>query len=166
MNSSYKQKPSSEDYRFLIEMEWGDIHHSRVQEWSALGLIAGAHVGIISLLESVKELPENIPPLTLVIFTSITGIIFNIIGILLTMRHRRLMIIKLRWIYESEYKLGLIKNESNEGGIIPDQELDLKKSRNWRGLTFPRLLSTSGLIVVFYLALLALNILTIFIYGS
>jgi len=38
-----------ENYRLLIEREWADLHHSRVQEWTALGVVAGAHLGLIQL---------------------------------------------------------------------------------------------------------------------
>ncbi len=35
-----------EDYRLIIEREWADIHHSRVQEWTCLGVVTGTHLGL------------------------------------------------------------------------------------------------------------------------
>ena len=157
-------KPTREDYRFLIDAEWKDIHHSRMQEWTALGIVAGAQVGIITLLNSLKAPVAGVSLATLVLFTTITGILFSLIGVFLTMRHRQLMIIKIGWILKAETKLGLIFNKKNPEGIIPHQELDIKKKKNWRGLALPRLLSTSGLIMLVYCSFILLDILIMIIF--
>jgi hypothetical protein len=30
----------------FLQNEWADLHHSRVQEWTALGVVAGVHLGL------------------------------------------------------------------------------------------------------------------------
>lgn len=110
----------AENYRFFIENEWKDIHHSRIQEWSALGLISGIHIGLIQLLKLINEtdffknLIDFLTPICCII-----ALVFSVIGILMVCRHRRLMWIKLNWIFEAEEKLGLIKDSENPDGIIP-----------------------------------------------
>lgn len=157
-------KPEKEDYRILIDNEWKDIHHSRIQEWSALGVITGAHLGIITLLDFAKDSAESINFQLIAWVGILTGIFFSAIGIFMTMRHRRLMIIKLDWIYNAELKLGLIKTDKNPDGVIPEIQLDPKSRKSWRGLVFPRLLSTSGLITLFYFALILLDVLMLITY--
>jgi len=79
----------------------------------------------------------------------------------MTCRHRQLMKVKLGWIYQAEEHLGLIKTPGNEkDGIIPE-DAKMKAPLEWKGLAFPRILSTSGIILFFYLILLAIDILTL-----
>ena len=155
-----------ENYRLLIDTEWKDIHHSRIQEWSALGVIAAIHIGLIQLLQFIKA-SYNAQGLvySLVPFFCIISIGFCILGILMTCRHRRLMWIKLNWIFDAEEKLHLIKTPKNTKGIIPldykmkkysDEYIKMLKSGKkivWNRLMWPRFLSTSGLILMFYFLL-------------
>jgi hypothetical protein len=169
--------PERQDYRLLIETEWKDIHHSRIQEWSALGIITAAQLGLIQLLKFIYD--SQITSSLIEIFTPICciiAILFSIIGILMVCRHRRLMWIKLNWIYESEQKLGLIKTEGNQHGIIPIGYKMKKISRGyneiledeknsvskiitednktiWNKLMWPRKLSTSWLMIMIYILL-------------
>ena len=97
-----------EDYRLIIKHEWADIHHSRVQEWTCLGVITGAHFGIIKGLQVIKGLGDK----AAVYFDvfSMVGLIMAmllcVLGLLMTCRHRTLMIIKLDWIFQAEEHLG------------------------------------------------------------
>lgn len=52
--------PNPEDYRLIVEREWADIHHSRIQEWAVLGIVTGAHLGLIQLAKIVKEASVSI----------------------------------------------------------------------------------------------------------
>jgi hypothetical protein len=150
--------PNTEDYRLIIEREWADLHHSRIQEWTALGVVTGVHLGLIQLAKIVKEASVSVSTPKLIIFASIIGAFFSILGALMTCRHRQLMKVKLGWIYEAEKHLGLIKTEENEKeGIIPE-EAKMKAPLKWKSLAFPRILSTSGLILCFYLTLLIIDI--------
>ena len=158
-------KPEKEDYRMLIENEWKDLHHSRMQEWSALAAITAAHVGIISLLNYAKGLVEGGGFSLIAWAATFVAVMLAVLGCLLTMRHRRLMVIKFDWIYNAELKLGLIKTEENPDGIIPLAQLDKKTQRGWKGLLFPRLLSTSGLMFLFYLGLIIVDILMLAVYS-
>lgn len=148
--------PVPEDYRLLIEREWADLHHSRVQEWTALGVVTGAHLGLIQIVKIAHEASIPVSASTLVILASIIGALFSILGALMTCRHRQLMKIKLGWIYEAEEHLGLIKTKGNENGIIPEDD-KMKVQHEWKGLALPRLLSTSGLMLFFYLILLIID---------
>ena len=115
------EKPTSDDYRLLIEREWADLHHSRVQEWTAVGVVTGAHLGLVQLVKIAKETSISVSTPTLIIFASIIGALLSIIRVLMTCRHRQLMKVKLGWIYEAEEHLGLIKTKENKGkGIIPE----------------------------------------------
>ena len=159
----------NDNYKFLIETEWRDIHHSRVQEWSALGVIAALHIGLVqllSLIRSIDEIDRAFPFLISTCF--LIALLFCVLGILMTCRHRRLMWIKLNWIFEAEERLGLIKNSEHDSGIIP-ADYKMVKSNNykevlekefseskksetsiWNKLMWPRFLSTSWLIMAFY----------------
>ncbi len=150
----------AESYRLLIEREWADLHHSRVQEWTALGIVAGAHLGLIQLANFAINDKIGVSPQNIVFFACILGIILSIIGALMTCRHRRLMQIKLNWIYQAELQLGLIKTNENPDGIIPS-DAAVQSNIKWRGLSLPRLLSTSGLILCFYAMFLFIDVLVI-----
>ena len=152
-----------ENYKFLIENEWKDIHHSRVQEWSALGVITATHIGLVQIVEQLNAIEKivNIFPYLLTI-SCLLGFTFCILGILMTCRHRNLMWIKLNWIFEAEEKLGLIKSNENIDGIIPK---DFKMGKNinkkelvWNKLMWPRFLSTSWLIIFFYMILALIDL--------
>jgi len=170
-------KQTAENYRFFIQTEWNDIHHSRIQEWSALGIIAAIHIGLIQLLKLINETDfgKNLIDL-LTPICCIIALLFSILGILMVCRHRRLMWIKLNWIFEAEEKLGLIKENENPNGIIPSsyrmkkyssdkykehvnkekESESVSDSNNyeksiWNKLMWPRRLSTSWLMAMLYI---------------
>ena len=151
--------PKAEDYRLLIEREWADLHHSRIQEWTALGVVAGAHLGLIQLVKLAAD-ATNLDLGTLTILAGLVGVIFSLLGALMTCRHRRLMEVKLGWIYQAEEHLGLIKTDENPMGVIPEDVI-MKADFKWRGLSLPRLLSTSGLILCFYAAMFVVDVIVI-----
>jgi len=150
LRSTGSSIPIEESYRTLIKMEWADLHHSRVQEWSALGVITGAHLALTQIPKVLGDLKLPMDAATIGIIASLFGFMFAIVGAMVTCRHRRLMYIKLTWIYEAEEKLGLIKDNSNPGGIIPNTA-KIPENISWRGLMWPRLLSTSSLILLLYI---------------
>ena len=150
----------SESYRLLVEREWADLHHSRVQEWTALGVVAGVHLGLIQLAGFAINEKIGIDPQVVINIAGIFGTILSIIGALMTCRHRRLMQVKLGWIYQAELHLGLIKTDENPDGIIPVSAA-MQSKIEWRGLSLPRFLSTSGLIFCFYLMFFFLDIFVI-----
>ena len=89
--------------------------------------------------------------------------LFSILGGLITLRHRRLMRVKLFWIFEAEDRLGLIKDPENPGGIIPREDAEQFPVK-WRGLSMPRVFSTSFLILAFYGLLLAIDVLAMLVF--
>jgi hypothetical protein len=140
----------------VLDNEWRDIHHSRIQEWSSLGIVAAAHAALSQVPKLVADSTINLRPTTVVLIASALAAAFAIVGALVTCRHRRLMVIKLRRIYDVEDKLGLVAI-----GVIPD-DAQIKDVPEWRGLSLPPLRSTSGLILLFY-ALFALIDVAIFV---
>jgi hypothetical protein len=158
------RRPEPQDYRLLIERAWADIHHSRLQEWSVLGVVTGAHLGILQLLIFVRDLSVAVPFPVLATLGPMLGIVFAVIGALMTCRHRRLMRIKVGWIYQAEGHLGLVKSEDNPGGIIPANPA-MQESPEWGGLMWPRFLSTSWLILCLFLLLAALDLLSIALFA-
>ena len=141
----------------LMKTEWADIHHSRVQEWSALGVVTGAHIAVTQIPKFLKETGAVFSPSAAAIVGCLLGIAFAVIGALVTCRHRRLMEVKLNWIYEAELALGLVKTSGNPSGVIPEIA-KMPSKRVWRGLSLPRFLSTSGLILTFYVLFVAFDL--------
>lgn len=154
--------PQPADYRLFIEREWADLHHSRMQEWSALGVVVGIHLAITQVLSSteVTEAPQTVGDS---IFMAI-AFAFAGIGATVTLRHRHLMVTKFGWIFKAEKKLGLVRSseddDENAPGILPPST-EPRHGIHWRKLELPRLLSTSGLILMFYLTLAAYDLIQI-----
>lgn len=178
-----EEHPQPADYRLLIEREWADVHQSRIQEWSALGVVVAVHLAVTQLS------PANAARLGGWHFYF--GIIFAVLGLFITLRHRHLMMTKLGWIFDAESELGLIRSPGEKPkhrlreviewpqkckwlrpfrGQMPDPGAERKTSPNgilgisrpeigWivpgLHLAFPRFLSTSGLIAMIYLCLIA-----------
>jgi hypothetical protein len=149
--------PNPKDYHLLIEREWADIHHSRIQEWTALGVVMGAHLGLIQLVKFAIKESVPLPNSVIIISASVIGAWFAVLGALVTCRHRRIMEVKLGWIFEAEDRLGLIKKSDNSNGIIPE-DAKMKVSNNKCKLSFPPFLSVSGLIFYFYVTLFIVDI--------
>lgn len=149
--------PTAEAYHVFMEAEWRDVHHSRLQEWSALGVVVGAHFAIFQVVKVVREIAPEIGVQLYVLVGAIVAGLFAAFGGLITMRHRHLMRVKLYLIFQAEDRLGLIKDDQNTLGIFP-REIAPKEPGSWDGLSWPRPLSTSGLILSFYLLLLLLDL--------
>ena len=156
--------PTPEDYRLLIEREWADLHHSRIQEWTALGVVTGAHIGLIQLVKFATDASVNVELSTLAVLAGLLAVIFCVLGALMTCRHRQLMRVKLGWIYQAENHLGLIQTTANPKGVIPENAL-MVKQLEWRALAIPRLLATSGVILSFYGVLFFTDTIVVFWIG-
>ena len=144
----------------FMQIEWADLHHSRLQEWTALGVVAGVHLG---LAQVVNLAVGKYPLLTLsglTVGAATIGAAFAFLGILITFRHRHLMKVKLNWIFQAEEKLGLIKDEGNPDGIIPREESPTT-AYPWKGLSAPRPLCTGGLMVGLYILLILIDALAV-----
>jgi hypothetical protein len=149
--------PDASAYRLLIEDAWRDLHHSRLQEWSALGIVAGAHFAIFQVIKLLKNTIPKEMFSTLVLLGTIVGGLFAVLGMLITLRHRRLMRVKLNWIFQAEEKLGLIMDDQNPDGIIPRKGA-IQYPVEWKGLDMPRPFSTSFLIMAFYFLLIVIDV--------
>jgi hypothetical protein len=145
----------------FLDNEWRDIHHSRIQEWSSLGVVAAAHAALTQVPKFLEDSTISLSPTTVVLIASAIAAAFAIVGALVTCRHRRLMVFKLRWIFDAQNKLGLVKTENSPSGVIP-ASAQMKEVPVWRGLSLPEPLSTSGLILLFY-ALFALIDVALFV---
>jgi hypothetical protein len=151
-----EEKPSPETLRTFMELEWADLHHSRVQEWTALGVVAGVHVGLIQLVSFVVE-KGAAAPYPLIVAASGIASAFAVFGMLITGRHRHLMNVKLHWIFRAEERLGLVGTD-RLNGIIQRGETPTA-GYSWKGLAWPRPFSTGGLLMGFYLLLILADIL-------
>jgi hypothetical protein len=152
-----EEKPSPETLRSFIAAEWADLHHSRVQEWTALGIVAGVHLVALQLAAFLIGQRAAVPPRMLLLLASTIAAAFAVFGILVTCRHRHLMNVKLHWIFQAEDQLGLVHDEGGRG-IIPRADGPTRSYR-WKGLSAPRPLSTGGLIIGFYALLILVDIL-------
>ena len=157
-------KPTADDYRVLLRTEWADLHHSRIQEWTALGVVTGAHVGILKMVSLLREVDSPLPFTSLAVLGSIVAALFGAFGALMTCRHRNLMQVKLGWIYEAEEHLGLIKSSKNPKGVIPENA-QMKVGRDWGRLSVPRFLSTSWLILCFFVLLIVIDAFALVMFG-
>jgi hypothetical protein len=97
---------TKEDLRFFIEQEWKDIHHTRIQEWTALGLVAGVHFAMLQFFtkEGISEYFKNYG-----FWLPCIGAVFAIVGIILTCHHRKVMMRSYQWLVEAEKRIGLIQ---------------------------------------------------------
>lgn len=144
-------QPDAESYRTFIANKWTDIHHSRLQEWSALGAITAIHLGLLYIFNHIGEKIENSNTWFIIgaILICLFGCIFNILGALITCRHRRLMIVSIDWINQASKRLGLVQPE----GIVPEKD-EQKEPLSYDGLSSPSIFSVSWLILLIYIFLL------------
>jgi len=139
----------------LIANEWADLRHSRMQEWSALGVVTGAH---LAMTQIPKVLDMDSFSAGLGIGCSIFLLVFAVIGMVIVCRHRRLMCTKLNWIYEAEERMGLIKSADNPKGILnPNVRMDA--TGEWQGLMLPRKYSVSWMLLIYFILFAVLDVL-------
>jgi hypothetical protein len=148
---SNKSNDKSENYRFIVDSTWKDIHHSRNQDWTSLGVVFGAHIGIFQLINYFTDKISSQSVGIYYVLGGLVGIILSVIGALIAYRHRDLSKIKIDWIREAEDRIGLLKTEKNPFGVV-----DPKK---YKGI------SNSWLIITIYVlfALIDLTIIAFFI---
>ena len=79
-----------------IKLQWDDIHHSRLQDWSYIGVIAGVLYAIV-----------NIQKPDLRIGLSLLGLLSSVLGDSMAWQHYQIFIDKLIVIEKMEYKLGI-----------------------------------------------------------
>ncbi|MBL9118058.1 MAG: hypothetical protein JNJ83_23820 [Verrucomicrobiaceae bacterium] len=151
-------KPSEEALIVFLQTEWQDVHHSRIQEWSALGVVTGTHFAMVQLPSMLEKLKlEGGDWSAVVMIGCAVSFIMAVLGMLITCRHRNLMEVKLSRIFEAERQLGLVKSDTNPMGILNAEDKMLSASKA-RGLSLPRPLSTSGMIFSFYLVLVLFDV--------
>lgn len=134
----------------MMKLQWADIHHSRLQEWSGLGVVAGAQIAITQIPKFLKETDVALLPTATAVVGFLVGIAFAIIGVLITCRHRRLMEKKFNLLFKIEGQLGLVITDDNPAGIIDKDARMPYDADPHKVLSRPRALSTSGLILTFY----------------
>ena len=97
----------------------------------------------------------------IILSAPIVNIIYAIIGILITLKHRTIMKEKLTAITNAECKLGLINSKDNVHGVINPPENIRAEKIILNAFTIPSYKSVSGLIVMAYITLIILDILYI-----
>jgi len=153
--------PKAEDYRMLVENSWKDLHHSRLQEWSSLGVVTGVHLVAIQIVRYSDKIRDLIPGIYLLSIAFAIGILFALIGAAITCRHRKIMSTKMNWILDAESKLGLMKTEKNVWGIIEDKQVDIQEAMSNDRYMVPRVGSVSFFILVFYAIFVLFDIIII-----
>jgi hypothetical protein len=156
-----KDHPKAEDYRMLIENAWKDLHHSRLQEWSSLGVVTGVHLVAIQIVRYSEELRVLIPSRNLPAIAFAISILFALIGAAITCRHRKIMSTKMNWIWDSEIKLGLMKTEKNNYGIIEAKNVNIQRAMSTDRFMLPRIASVSFFILVFYVIFVLIDLIII-----
>ena len=154
-----KRYPADETLRHFIGTEWADLHHSRIQEWSALGVVAGLHVAFLEVLRIVEPWKNSdhgplwVVAAWVVIFSAVNGI-------LMTCRHRHLFEKKIGWIRKAETRLGLIQKKKGDPEIMGPGtgKYGFSLRWDWAQLALPRFLSTSFFILLFYLFFIAMDV--------
>ena len=106
-------------YLDVYKTQWEDIHHTRNQDWEFSKLILAGFVGLSGLTAFTKST-------TLIVTLAIAFMIFSCLGILVTLRHKRLFDEKMKAIRILEKhlqidKLELFTKKKKRGilGIIP-----------------------------------------------
>ena len=89
---------SEEDSNVIayIKLQWEDIHHSRLQDWSYIGVIAGVFYAISNIHD----------PGLLIGFGSL-GFLSSVLGASMAWQHYQIFIDKLTIIEKMEQKLGI-----------------------------------------------------------
>jgi xanthosine utilization system XapX-like protein len=81
-----------------IKIQWADIRHSRLQEWSTLGVVAGVMYALVNTVTT-----ESGPRVLL----GLLGLLSGIIGASMSWQHHRIFKKKIKVISENEEKIGL-----------------------------------------------------------
>jgi hypothetical protein len=79
-----------------MKLQWADLHHSRLQDWSFLGVIAGVLYAIVNV-----QNPE------LSIGLSLLGLLISILGASMAWQHYQIVLDKLIVIEKMEHRLGI-----------------------------------------------------------
>jgi hypothetical protein len=79
-----------------IKLQWEDIHHSRLQDWSYIGVIAGVIYGIVNI-----QTPE------LRLGLSLLGLLSSTLGAYMAWQHYQIFMDKLVVIAKMEQRLGI-----------------------------------------------------------
>ncbi len=130
-----KEKISEEFLLHMYDATWEDIRHSRMQEWKVLEVTALAFIAMAGL-----GFQEDFRGVSVIL--GIFIMIFAMLGLLVTLRHRALFSEKMELIRNIETALGL-----DEADILP---------RAWKekkGIKIFRIGSTSFFLMTIYIAL-------------
>jgi hypothetical protein len=87
-------------YLAAYQVQWADIHHTRNQDWEFAKLILAGFLGLSGLTAFTSST-------TLIILLAGVFVFFSVLGILVTMRHKRLFDEKMDAIRKLEVKLRL-----------------------------------------------------------
>lgn len=79
-----------------MKLQWADIHHSRLQDWSAIGVTAGALYALVNILQTEAR-----------VFLSALGLVFGLLGAGMAWQHQRVFEDKIGMIEKMERRLGI-----------------------------------------------------------
>lgn len=133
-----KVKPTKEDFRAWLQIQWQDIHHSRSQEWQCLQIVTFIFLGLMGL-STLQEIRQRS------FYYAMAAIFTALLGFAITWRHRNLFNERMTMVNRIE-KLGLgLDYESFSG----------KKGKPRRSIGPFRLWCTSFFIATIYLTMIA-----------
>jgi hypothetical protein len=79
-----------------IKMQWDDIHHSRRQDWSYIGVIAGVFYAIVQIDQSELRLGF-----------CVIGLVCSVLGAWMAWEHYQIFLVKIGLIADLEDKVGI-----------------------------------------------------------
>lgn len=82
-----------------IKIQWQDIHHSRLQEYTVFGLVAA----VFYALSKTGDVNKELQPLVIWV-----GFFFSIIGLIISWKHNEIFKQKIQVIGELERKIGIV----------------------------------------------------------
>lgn len=96
--------PQAESIRMAMDQAWRDHHHVRDQTWHAVQIEAVLAAGVVTI-----DLQYQQPLATAIAFVPL--LIAGVFGILVSLHHRQVEVVKFEQIYNCEKALGLIRED-------------------------------------------------------
>jgi len=144
--------PSEETLRQQLQIQWNDHIQTRNQTWKTLQVELAIYVSVI-VADSKLDQPKLLLPFGLFLIFS------TVLGIMVTIHHRKVQVKKFKFIYMLESKLGLHEKGYMDGLTQPS---DFR----WCEVLCLSRMATPSFILFTHIMLLLAAILYIFIRGS
>lgn len=148
-------QPTDESTRHYIEYTWKDIHHSRLQNWTAITVVTAFHIGILKIIEFYMN---DQPRIDLFILMLTFGALFCLVGFLITRKHQNQLYKGLKSIRMAQIQLGT-NSFRNDRSKSEQKKLDNEKSL--KSLLKKNFWTAGAFLSYYFLLLLILDIICI-----